>query len=101
VHTYPRGYPNLATFLDSDENFSIYRRFGYLQARLLLDKQDELRLLEEELECMERSTDLALLSSTVLSGGYAERRRELFSRIETKFNEYGSLMPQHLWANAD
>jgi hypothetical protein len=40
----------LAAFLDSDEGFTIYRRFGYLQSRLLLDKQEQLRLLEEKLE---------------------------------------------------
>jgi hypothetical protein len=32
------GYPRLAAFLDSDENFMFYGRFGFLQARLLLYK---------------------------------------------------------------
>jgi len=44
-----RGYSRQAAFLDSDESFMIYRRFGWIQARLLLEKQDELRLQEEEL----------------------------------------------------
>jgi hypothetical protein len=34
-----RSNPRLAALLDSDENFMLYRRFGYLQARLLLHKQ--------------------------------------------------------------
>jgi hypothetical protein len=39
----------LACYLDSDESFVMYRRFGILHARLLLQKQDELRELESEL----------------------------------------------------
>src|SRR5215469_11608832 len=39
VYSCPEGYPRLAAFLDSDENFMVYRRFGYLQSRLLLEKQ--------------------------------------------------------------
>ena len=31
----------------------IYRRFGYLQARVLLEKQDKLRLLEESLDAFD------------------------------------------------
>lgn len=45
-----RGYPRLAAFQCSDENFMLYRRFGYLQSRVLLDKQDQLRVLEKELQ---------------------------------------------------
>lgn len=45
-----QSYRSLATFMDSDENFMCYRRFGYLHARTLLRKQDRLRKLEEELE---------------------------------------------------
>lgn len=44
------GYRSLGTFLDSDENFMVYRRFGYLHSRTLLRKQDELRKLESELD---------------------------------------------------
>ncbi|KAK8057781.1 hypothetical protein PG996_011718 [Apiospora saccharicola] len=45
-----RSYRSVATFLDSDENFMIYRRFGYLHARTLLRLQDKLRTLEELLD---------------------------------------------------
>lgn len=40
----------MATFSDSDENFMIYRRFGYLHARTLLRLQDKLRVLELTLD---------------------------------------------------
>jgi hypothetical protein len=54
VHLTPRGYPRLAAFLDSDDNFKLYRRFGYLQSRVLLEKQDDLRQLERELERLDQ-----------------------------------------------
>lgn len=49
VEYFPKGYPQLACFLDSDDAFMIYRRFGILHARVLLRKQDILRDLEEKL----------------------------------------------------
>jgi hypothetical protein len=45
-----RSYRSLATFLDSDENFMLYRRFGYLHSRMLLRLQDKLRKLESQLD---------------------------------------------------
>jgi len=50
VDTKERSYRSLATFLDSDEHFMVYRRFGYLHSRVILRKQDQLRKLEAELE---------------------------------------------------
>ncbi|KAL8710278.1 MAG: hypothetical protein Q9220_005048 [cf. Caloplaca sp. 1 TL-2023] len=49
VEDHPIGYPRQAAYADSDECFMIYRRFGYIHARLLLHRQDEIRELEEEL----------------------------------------------------
>ena len=46
----PDGYPRLAAFVDSDPNFMIYRRFGYLRTRLLLYYQAGLQDLEERLD---------------------------------------------------
>ena len=55
VHGGPNGCPKLATFLDSDDSFMIYRRFGFLQARLLLEKQDSLRVLEQRLDRLDKA----------------------------------------------
>jgi len=46
---YPRGYPRQAAFQSSEPNWSIYRAFGYLHSRVILQLQDELRELEDEL----------------------------------------------------
>lgn len=91
----PRGYPNLAAFLDSDESFTLYRRFGYLQARLLLDKQDEMRKLEEKLDEMDKE-DEENRSKRLITRDLKEQdagpRRELFKAIEERFCEYAHIL---------
>ncbi|KAL9121411.1 MAG: hypothetical protein Q9187_002037 [Circinaria calcarea] len=50
VEECPEGYPRLAAFLSSEHNFSIYRGFTYLHARVLLGLQDQIAALERELD---------------------------------------------------
>ncbi|KAF2684473.1 hypothetical protein K458DRAFT_418039 [Lentithecium fluviatile CBS 122367] len=49
LQDYPVGYPKQAAFQSSDPSWSIYRAFGYLHSRVILELQDELRCMEEEL----------------------------------------------------
>lgn len=88
----PEGYPHLATFLDSDENFMLYRRFGFLQARLLLNKQDQLRALEEQLDDLDKDDDEEYLKSRELDDADETRRSKLLLKIEKKFKEYAELL---------
>lgn len=82
------GYPNLATFKNSSQTFSIYRRFGYLQSRLLLEKQYALRVLERRLEEFDhehfRFSDTHNLEDDELLP-----RQALLEEIEHAFNAYG------------
>lgn len=94
----PEGYPSVATFLDSDENFMLYRRFGYLQARLLLDKQDDLRRLEAKLDKLDKEVsegDRSVnLSTRDLKPEDVKIRGTLMDEIERRFCEYGEqIMP--------
>ena len=57
METYPEGYPRFSCYLDSDDAFTMYRRFGQLHARVLLRHQDRLRCLEEELSYLDRADD--------------------------------------------
>jgi hypothetical protein len=90
VNGCPQGYPRLAAFLDSDENFMLYRRFGFLQARMLLHKQDELRELEYHLDYQDKAdgkkTPFGLRSR---ESDENMHRARLFTEIEKKFKEYG------------
>ena len=91
----------MSAFLDSDDCFPLYRRFGYLQSRILLQKQDELRDLEDLLLQMDQRDDLTedgreCLQSRDLDESRedeppGETRKELLSRIEKKLLEYGML----------
>lgn len=88
----PEGYPRLAAFLDADENFMLYRRFGFLQARILLYKQDELRHLESELDRFDKidlNDKKEVLRSREHDDATNLRRKNLIAEIEVKFKEYG------------
>lgn len=68
----------------------LYRRFGYLQARILLDKQDELRRLEEELDSYDRSNPIYLHTTNIPEHQEGPRKR-LLNKIESTLNAYGKL----------
>ena len=74
----------------------IYRRFGYLQAVLLLEKQDDLRCLESALDRLDKSyfnkDETALMSRHDIEQPEFAARRELLQKIETKFHEYCMLV---------
>jgi hypothetical protein len=70
-----------------NENVMIYRRFGYLQSRLLVHKQDELRALEEQLDEFESR------EPSVLSRQQMDEKGLLLKRIEATFAAYGRSKP--------
>ena len=91
VETQVKGYPSLATFLDSYEGYMIYRRYGWLQSRLLLDKQEELRTLEENLQRLDlRKAQVRSTTPMTRTGPVNERepRRVLLEKIEKAFLSY-------------
>ena len=106
VEDSPSGFPIVASYLDSDDCFMIYRRFGFLHARLLLNKQDELREFEEELRDMDQrdknggeKAEKCLMSRSKdnnreLPEGWERSRKDLLEIIEKKVIEYG--MPSAL-----
>ena len=100
VQDYPRGFPRLACFLDSDDAFMTYRRFGLVFSRLLLNKQDEIREIEATLLAMDRTDERDgnegyLMSRTEDVGraanppSWPETRPQLLERLEKKALEYG------------
>ena len=101
VQDYPRGFPKVACFLDSDDAFMIYRRFGFVFSRLLLNKQDEIREMEATLQAMDRTDESEgnaeyLMSRTEDVGrprdnvppAFSETRPRLLERLEKKLLEY-------------
>jgi hypothetical protein len=71
----------------------VYRRFGFLQTRLLLEKQDTLRALEKRLDKLDKSETEGEDNEDNLctrDGGEASTERiDLMATIGATFREYG------------
>lgn len=111
VQDYPKGFPRLACFLDSDDAFMVYRRFGLVFSRLLLNKQDEIQKMEATLLAMD-SSDKNLDNGKYLMSriqdvkreeesipqGWPETRPQLLEKLEKKALEYGEIVT-HLFVH--
>ena len=100
VEDFPRGFPKLARFLDSDDNFMVYRRFGTVCSRLILSKQDEISKMERLLHSMDKmdargESAKYLMSHTLdverdgIPELWPESRPQLMEKLEKKILEYG------------
>ena len=87
METFPRGYPRLAAFINSDRDFVMFRCFGRLHARILLHKQDELCELEQRLEAIDKDEATLYLLSTRRQDTNIERRN-ILRELEEKLKEY-------------
>lgn len=102
IDGHPEGYPQLAAFIDSDENFLMCRRFGWLNSRVLLYRQDELAKLEETLIDMD-DEDITYKGGLTLKSRKEDDDREdieeqysrstLINQIDTKLKEYREFSP--------
>lgn len=94
IDDFPRGYPSLSAFLSGDKEFTMFRSFSRLHARLLLHKQDELTELEQRLDQLDHADSKVdsyrLLTNRHISGD--TERRALLREIEIKLNEYNNLL---------
>ena len=108
VQDYPTGFPKTSCFLDSDDAFMVYRRFGCVYSRLLLSKQDEMSRMEATLLAMDRTDEADGKGEYLMSRPLDVEREhipetweglsrvELLGRMEGKALEYGeSLQPEN------
>lgn len=94
VSGYNPGYPRVAAFENCDPNFLIYRRFGWLHSRVLLNLQDELQQLERDLEREDEweyshGNDKKLKSRRKDRKGPKTKRQDILKSINAKLKEYG------------
>ena len=101
VEDYPFGFPKLSYFLASDDAFMVYRRFGSVFSRLLLNKQDEISRMEDFLLRMDKTdrvqgNDKYLMSrvddvkrTTIPDSWQGTSRTDLLTTLERKALEYG------------
>ncbi|KAH8696835.1 hypothetical protein GQ44DRAFT_694624 [Phaeosphaeriaceae sp. PMI808] len=95
IDDHPHGYPRFAAFMNSDENFLICRKFGFLHNRVLLYRQDELRELEQELLSTDKATnktDEIILKCRTREERLASERRDLINKIDEKLVEYNNIV---------
>lgn len=96
VEDHPEGYPQLAAFANSDDNFLMCRRFGFLHSRVLFYRQDELSELEKDLirmDKMDKIENPLLLKSRKLDDEDNDpqfSRKVLINKIDEKLKDYGS-----------
>ena len=96
VEDHPEGYPRVAAFINSDDNFLIARKWGFLRSRLLLYCQDELTVLERELlelDVEDTENDPRVLKSRQYDEETNDHpdysRKALMRKIKDKLKEYG------------
>ncbi|KAM0281480.1 hypothetical protein ACHAQH_003510 [Verticillium albo-atrum] len=87
----PPGYPRLARYMATAENLSVFRQFRYLQTRIMLQLQDELRELETLLYRLDErnSESPGMLRSREYCDRKSQTRAQLLDRTRRKWMEYG------------
>jgi hypothetical protein len=74
--------------MNSDRKVTLFRKFGYLRMRCLLEKQDELLQLEEELAQLDKDDRQAFNLSTRRQDKNPGRRH-LLAKIGATLEAYG------------
>jgi hypothetical protein len=85
------GYRGFCSFVSSDDDFFVLRRFGALGARVILALQDELTILESELLAMDRESSSRDCLDTHNGSFRRDRggeRSRLLQQIHKKLRDY-------------
>ncbi|KAH7092552.1 hypothetical protein FB567DRAFT_576913 [Paraphoma chrysanthemicola] len=91
------GYQSLSTWMASDDDFFVFRRFESLEKRRILWKQDRICTVEAELELLD---DIAEEPEEENGDWYHEamdssKDRERKSRIQDMLSEYDRMLVHH------
>ena len=109
VEDYPKGFPQISCFLDSDDAFMVYRRFGCVYSRLLLSKQDEMSKMEAQLLTMDKtdqadnngrylmSRSLDVDREEIPQWWDGQSRCQLLGKLEKLALEYGEYFQIQIW----
>lgn len=96
MEDHPDGWPRMAAYLNLSDNALIYRKFGYLRNRVLLNKQAEIIELEERLHNLDLrdqdNDEWRLFSRSYDNSQPTTPRRALLQQIEDKLREYDDLL---------
>lgn len=88
VEDYRDGYPRLSALISAYEGWFICRRFKRLRIRLLLTKQDQLFVLEQQLDQIDE-VEMRPLFLGSMRCDRNNARQQVLSEIQTALNDYG------------
>jgi hypothetical protein len=94
VDSHPSGWPQLAAFLNSEDNFAIFRRFGLMHCRELVMLQAEITLLEKQRAELDKQDEASestgyRLVSIEHQPGWDTEQKDLSEQIRKKLLIYG------------
>jgi hypothetical protein len=94
VYSHPSGWPQLAAFLNSEDNFAIFRRFGLMHCRELVMLQAEITLLEKQRAELDKQDEASestryRLVSIEHQPGWDTEQKDLSEQIRKKLLIYG------------
>lgn len=99
VNAFDKGYPQLAAFVNSDDTFANFRRFGRLSARILLHMQNELNDLEREFDALDKQDGQDPIMQARLRGfgdedfdGWDDKQQKLCLKIQEKYLKYAEVL---------
>jgi len=91
IEDYRQGYPRFSALIGSHPAFAVFRRFMTLRSRVLLHKQDELRVLEETLNEIDKTEERVIfLGCRRLDVN--TQRAQVMSEIEQKLSSYDHVL---------
>lgn len=100
VHDVPEGFPQLAAWLNSNDNWNIYRGFGSLSARVLVNMEIELTKLEQKILDLDEADKAHPRLKFRLNGyeNFAEYNEEQKNNVEDAqklLSEYFDFLLKH------
>jgi hypothetical protein len=88
---YPKGFPQLAAFISSDNDFAVFRGFKYFHYRILLELEVEITEMERELWALDHADEADPDMRYRLQGMLPHEEGYDTGRIKEKVKEYGEL----------
>ena len=88
VESFRPGYPRVAALLGNREQFRIFRRFATVRMRLILNKQDDISMLEAQLHEID-NTEERVIFLGARRRDKNQQRLDKLKELDAALIEYG------------
>jgi hypothetical protein len=91
---FPGGWPQLAAFINSADDLTMFRRFGRAHCRILLHLEAEITILERKLDALDTHDaksphHMYRLRRSSWYEGWDSAQKNLLDELKMKLLEYG------------